>query len=106
MGEYRVVLVTAPSAEEARRLAVLLIDEGLAPCVNIVPACTSVYRWQDATHQDEEALMVIKTRDGSMPALAELIERSHPYEVPEILALPVAGIGGAYASYLDRFFEG
>lgn len=106
MSDYRVVLVTAPGAEEAERLAALCIEQGLAPCVNIVPACISVYRWQGAMHRDEEALMVIKTRAESFAALVELLERSHPYDVPEILALPLAGVGGAYAGYLERFFGG
>jgi len=106
MGDYRVVLVTAPSAEEAERLAALCIEEGLAPCVNIVPACVSIYRWEGEMHRDEEALMVIKTREKSLADLTGLIEHSHPYDVPEILALPLAGVGGAYAGYLDRFFGG
>lgn len=106
MDEYRVVLVTAPDAGEAERIAALCIDEGLAPCVNIAPGCVSVYRWRGRMHREEEALMVIKTREGSLARLMELIERSHPYEEPEILALPVAAAGRAYAGYLARFFGG
>lgn len=106
MDDYRVVLVTAPGAAEAERLAALCIDEGLAPCVNIVPGCVSLYRWEGKTHRDEESLMVIKTRADSLALLMDLIERSHPYQTPEILALPLAGIGNAYAGYLARFFAG
>jgi len=106
MSEFRIVLVTAPDRQEAERLAVLCIEAGLAPCVNIVPSCLSLYRWQGALQRDEEALMVIKTRADSFEALAELVGRHHPYEVPEIISLPLDRLSPAYAAYLGGYFEG
>ena len=92
-----VVLVTAPP-EGAASLADALVGERLAACVNVIPGVTSVYRWKGDVHHDPEVLLVVKTTAARLPALMGRLPELHPYEVPEILALPVgAGLG----TYMD-----
>jgi periplasmic divalent cation tolerance protein len=85
-----IVLITAPSKEVGREIANLLLEQKLAACVNILSPINSLYIWEGKINDDEEALLVVKTRadllkDGLIPA----VKAVHPYEVPEIIALPV-----------------
>ena len=96
--DLRVVFVTAPDVEVAERLARGLVEERLAACVNLIPGIRSFYRWEGAVHDDAEVLLVVKTRTDRLEALASRLQELHPYELPEILGLPV--IGGSQA-YLD-----
>jgi periplasmic divalent cation tolerance protein len=86
---YRVVLMTTASDDEAARLAQALVSEGLAACVNIAGPVRSIYRWQGKVEDAAEHLLIAKTRDDLLPALAERVRALHSYEVPEVLALPV-----------------
>jgi len=95
-----VVLSTFPDAEQAAEVARVLVDEQLAACVNLVPAIRSIYRWQGAVHDDAEALAIIKTTPARYPALAARLAALHPYEVPEILALPLADGHPPYLAWL------
>lgn len=88
--EALVVLVSIPVDGTADDLARRLVADGLAACVHRLPAGTSVYRWQGAIESADEALLVIKTTRAAWPALRNAIHSAHPYDVPEILALPVA----------------
>lgn len=94
----QVVLATAPEAESAARIARVLVEERLAACVNLVPAVRSIYRWEGSVQEDDEVLLVVKTRAGRAAALADRIRALHPYALPEVLALE-AGEGSA--AYLD-----
>ncbi len=96
--DLRVVFVTAPDVEVAERLARGLVEERLAACVNLIPGIRSFYRWEGAVQDDAEVLLVVKTRTDRLEALASRLQELHPYELPEILGLPV--IGGSQA-YLD-----
>lgn len=93
-----VVLCSAPDADVAARIARAIVEEGHAACVNVVPGVRSIYRWQGALQDDAEVLLVMKTRSDRLSALCERVRSMHPYELPELLALPV--VGGA-AAYLD-----
>jgi periplasmic divalent cation tolerance protein len=93
-----VVLVTLPDAQKAQELARTLVDERLAACVSIVSEVRSIYRWQGAVQEDAESLCVIKTSEERFAALKERILSLHPYEVPEVIALPVVA---GHAPYLD-----
>lgn len=88
MTDILVVYVTAP-AEIAPKIARELVEARLCACVNIVPAVRSIYRWQDAIHDDAESLMIIKTSRMAFSALRDAVVRLHPYQVPEVIALPV-----------------
>src|SRR5262245_8326177 len=85
-----VVLSTFPDVDTAARVARTLVEERLAACANLVPTIRSIYRWQGAISDDAEALAIIKTTADRYAALAVRIAALHPYEVPEIIALPLA----------------
>ena len=95
-----VVLCTVPDTATAGRLARLLVEERLAACVNVIPGLTSIYRWKGAVEEDPEALLLIKTRGGTFEALRARLVAEHPYETPEVVALPVEAVDGAYARWL------
>lgn len=89
--ELRVGLCTAPDRESGLRLARVLVEERLAACVNVVPRVTSVYRWQGVVQENEEVLLIIKTAATvDLEKLKDRLLTAHPYDVPELLLLPVA----------------
>jgi periplasmic divalent cation tolerance protein len=98
--EIRVVLVTAPGAEAGSELARAVVGERLAACVNVVPGVRSIYRWQGAVQEEGEVLLVMKTTSERLEALTERVLALHPYDVPEVLALPAAGGSAAYRAWL------
>lgn len=83
------VLTNVPDRPTAERLAELLIEKQLAACVNILSPCRSVYRWKGAVQHDEEHPMLIKTTVQRYAALEHALRSSHPYELPEIIAVPI-----------------
>jgi len=96
--EVLLVLTNLPDREAATTLAAVLIEEKAAACVNVLGACISVYRWQGKLENTEEIPLLIKTTAARYAALEETIRRLHPYELPEIIAVPLArGLPG----YLD-----
>ena len=98
--DARVVLVTTPDVESARRIARALVEERQAACGNIVPGVTSIFRWQGAVQEQAEALLVLKTSAERMSGLSSRIAELHPYDVPEVLALPVDQGSGSYLEWL------
>ena len=92
-----VVFVTCPTPVVARRLAQRLIERRLAACVNAVPAVESTFRWQGKIEYCRETLLIIKTSAARFERLRRAIKDLHPYDVPEIIALPVVA---GYAPYL------
>jgi periplasmic divalent cation tolerance protein len=95
-----VVLVTAPDLEHARAIGRALVEERLAACVNLIPGIESIYRWQGKVSQDAEVLLVVKSQASRLPALAARVKELHPYELPEVLALPAAGGSQAYLDWV------
>ena len=83
------VLTNLPDRAAAERLADALVERQLAACVNILAPCRSVYRWKGAVQHDEEHPMLIKTTGACYPALEQAIRKEHPYELPEIIAVPI-----------------
>jgi periplasmic divalent cation tolerance protein len=83
------VLSTCPDADAAQRLAQVLVEDRLAACVSLVGPVTSVYRWREAVETAAEVLLLIKTPADRYPALEQALRAAHPYEVPEIIAVPV-----------------
>ena len=84
-----VLLATVPDAEVGRRLARALLQERLIACANLVPGVASLYRWEGELQEEDEVLLVMKTRSGLVPRLVARIPELHPYELPEVLALRV-----------------
>jgi len=89
MSDAILVMTNLPDGDSAETLAAALVDAGHAACVNILPAVKSVYRWQDATERATETMLLIKTLQGRYGALEAAIRAAHPYEVPEIIAIPI-----------------
>ena len=83
------VLTNLPDRAAAERLGDLLVAGKLAACVNILAPCRSVYRWKGVVQHDEEHPMLIKTTAERYPALEKALREGHPYELPEIIAVPV-----------------
>jgi len=101
--QYILVMVTTPSVETAQPIVNLLIEKKLAACVNMVSPVKSSYLWQGESFEDEEVLLLIKTRVELFEnELVPTIQSIHPYEVPEIIALPI--VMGSQ-SYLDWIGE-
>lgn len=97
-----VALSTVGSAEDAERVARALVERRLAACVNVVAGVVSVYRWKGEVCRDEERLLVIKTRADRLEALREALVELHPYEVPELVSLPITGGHAPYLAWLDE----
>jgi periplasmic divalent cation tolerance protein len=105
MNEFVLVLVTTSSMDEAQEIAMKLINSGLAPCVNILSSCKSIYQWKGEVRTDDEVLMVIKSKSELFDQLQALVETAHSYDVPEILAVDLARISGKYEGYLRGFLS-
>lgn len=97
--ELLVVLCTAPNEDTAAGLAEGLVEARLAACVNVIPGLKSHYRWQGKLEVDAEVQLLIKTRRGRFEQLAAWIQANHPYDVPEIVALPAERVSEAYSRW-------
>jgi periplasmic divalent cation tolerance protein len=94
------VITNLPDREAAESLAERLVAQRVAACVNILAPCRSVYRWQGALQRDEEHPMLIKTTGERYAALEQAIRDAHPYELPEIVAVPIERGLPAYLSWV------
>lgn len=99
MAEILSVHVTAPTLEEARRLARLAVESGHAACANLLPG-ESVYRWEGRLVEEPEVVLILKTTRAAWPALRDSLLRAHSYELPCIVALPVAEAHAPYAAWV------
>lgn len=97
-----VVLSTCPDVDSATRLAHLLVEQHAAACVNIVPAVRSIYRWQGGTQSDEEHLLLIKTTAARYARVEQLIREHHPYELPEVVAVPTVAGSERYLEWVSE----
>lgn len=95
-----VVLVTASTADEAVRIGRTLVEERLVACANVVGPIRSIYRWHDAVEDAGEHLLMLKARAADVAAVETRVQALHSYDVPEVLALPVAAGSAAYLTWL------
>lgn len=102
----RVIFSTVDSPEAAGKLASALVDEGLAACVNVVQGIRSHYRWQGRACCDEEMLLIIKTTADRAAAARVRLAELHPYDVPEIVELPVVGGHPPYLRWIEESVGG
>jgi periplasmic divalent cation tolerance protein len=86
----------------AVNLARALVEEGLVACANLLPRVRSIYRWGGAVEDEAEVLLLLKTTEARLPALQARVLELHPYEVPEVLALEVAGVNARYLAWLGE----
>lgn len=98
---YLLVTITVPSREVGQEIANVLVDGKLAACVNIVPGVSSVFAWQGNIEQDDELLLIAKTRSGLFDRLAATVKRVHPYDVPEVIAIPIVAGSNEYLAWID-----
>lgn len=105
MTENRLVLTTAGSRDEARRIAEALVDRKLAACVNIVPGVLSIYRWQGKRDESDEWMLVIKTTAAAFERVRDAIKEMHSYELPECLCLAIESGSAEYLEWLEDSVE-
>ncbi len=98
---YQLVITTCPSMEEAEGLAEKLLTARLAACVNIVPGVHSLYEWQGKLQREQEFLLLIKSRTEGFPELEKLVQASHSYELPELIAVPIEEGSAAYLNWIN-----
>lgn len=99
---YLIVLCTFPNPEEARQIGTRLVDLQVAACVNVLPRVESIYRWKGSVTTDAEALAVIKTTATRYPEVEARLREWHPYETPEIIALPIERGSAAYLGWISE----
>jgi len=98
--EPRIVLVTAPDEDVARRLAGSMVEGRLAACVNLIPGALSIYRWEGVVREERETLMLVKTTDDLLGELVEFVEREHPFDVPEFVVIDPEAVEHGYREWL------
>ncbi|CAB3372640.1 Hypothetical predicted protein [Cloeon dipterum] len=101
-GTHSVAYVTAPNDETAKKIARGLVENKLAACVNIIPQITSIYEWKDKIEEDSEVLMMIKTRTSIIEELTKYVRENHPYEVCEVITLPIQSGNPPYLKWLGE----
>jgi periplasmic divalent cation tolerance protein len=89
--DVRTILLTAPDVDTAERLGRALVEERLAACANVVPGVVSIFRWRGEVQREAEALVIVKTTAARVEAVRARVVALHPYDVPEVLVLPVLG---------------
>ena len=99
-------LITFPDEETAARVARALVEEGLCACVNLLAQVRSIYRWQGAVSDDREVMGIAKTTGARVEALRARVVALHPYEVPEVIALPVVDGHGPYLDWVRSSVAG
>jgi len=102
MEPFVVVITTLPDRASAHALAEALVHERLAACVNVMSECTSIYRWQGAVETAAEVPLWIKTRAALFAAVAQFIKYHHPYDLPEVIALPVTAGPAPYLKWVEH----
>ena len=100
MTEAVVALMTGPDRDTMLSLGRALVEERVIACLNIVERVTSVYRWEGRVREDDEVLAILKTTRGRVEALERRVAELHPYDVPELLIIPVAAGSGAYLDWV------
>ena len=101
METHIVIYITSGNEEETEKIAAGLVRKGLAACVNIVPSIKSVYKWEGNICNDNELLLIAKSRRSLMREIIEWVKRNHSYETPEIIALPIIEGSNDYLKWID-----
>ena len=97
-----VLFITTANAEEAQRIAGVLVNERKAACVNIVPRVSSLFWWQDKVDSAQESLLIVKTKASVLDEVVRLVREHHSYDVPEIIALPIIGGNRDYLEWIGK----
>jgi periplasmic divalent cation tolerance protein len=103
--EYIVIFITVPEYDIGKNVADILINEKLAACVNITGKINSTYFWQGNVENDDEYLLIIKTRKDKFEELSQKVKENHPYSVPEIIAMPIIVGSKDYLNWIDETLD-
>jgi len=101
-GSKRIVMTTVPDENLARDIAEMLVTDKLAACINILPMMTSIYEWEGKVEHGEEHLLIIKTEQHCIEDLQKAILEAHPYELPEIVVVPIVGGFEPYLKWISE----
>lgn len=102
VAEFQIVLTTCPDVAVAERIARILVEEGLVACVNILAPMRSIYKWRGRIEDASEYLLVIKSAQARFPEIRDRLRSLHPYELPEIIAVPIADGLPEYLAWLNH----
>ncbi len=105
LGVYVVVLVTVPDVETGVKIARELVSSRLVACVNVVKDVRSIFFWEGKVDEASEALLIIKTRLDKMDEVVRRVKELHPYQVPEIIALPIVYGLESYLKWIDEVVQ-
>jgi len=97
-----IVYTTINKIQDGRRIARTLVEEKLVSCVNIIPKIESVYRWKGKIENDEEVILIAKTVDKNVKKTIQRIKTLHPYELPDIVVIPIIGGLKEYLDYITN----
>lgn len=100
--DLAIVLTTAPDSDAAERIVHSLVEDRLVACGTLLPGVLSIYRWEGKVNREPELLVVLKTRRPLVERVFERIIQIHPYDVPELVAIPVEAASNAYGRWLRR----
>ena len=98
---YQIILCTCPDKDTAETIARLLVNDKLAACINILPGITSIYLWQEQIESAQEHLLLIKANKACYQAIETAIKNNHPYELPEIITVPIVNGLPEYLHWID-----
>ncbi len=99
---FSLIYVTAGSMDEARRIGKTLVEERLVACVNLIPGMSSIYWWNGALQEDQEAILIAKTRSDLVPAIVERVKATHSYDCPCVLALPIDAGNPGFLEWIQK----
>lgn len=97
-----IISITASSEEEAKKIATALVNEKLVACVNIIPKIHSIYWWEDKVCQEDEVMLIAKSRQSLFPTIIERVKSLHSYQVPEIISFPISEGLPEYLNWIDE----
>ena len=101
--EYIIILITTPNMEVGKKIANILLEKKLAACVNLMTPIFSLYTWEGQVNQDDEVLLIVKSRSDLFESeLVPVVQDVHPYDVPEIIALPILMGSTNYLAWIDE----
>lgn len=103
--DYIIVFITTSNKKEAKKLATALIKNRLAACVNIIGGLRSLFKWQGKLDEAQEVLLIVKSKKEKFNKIAKLVKSLHSYEVPEIIAIPIASGFKPYLKWIDDSFR-
>ncbi|XP_055851100.1 protein CutA homolog [Episyrphus balteatus] len=101
-GSSSVAYITTPDEVTAKKLARSVVEARLAACVNIIPKITSIYVWEDKVQEDNECLLMVKTRTSRVKELTKFVRENHPYSVAEVISLPIQDGNPPYMDWIKN----